>query len=339
MAATRAAFVSALVVAIVRAVPPAGYIIDVKPSCGPDTVADGYVEVVTDLNANAKAVCLGGTTHKFSKVDNIKLRLNVSYAGRGNSPCIFEKRKGVDVYVISVTVAYGQTGGMIQHKSEQYTVTCTFSAAGGLGTVKHKIHEGLIAPLEVQHNTGRESKSTVTLNVVDVLGNDLTGSDLHLVKTVQLKAVSKGEQGEKGFKPVSCDAVGVKTKKRYPVLRAGCGDGIIFHRNQGFTTTGLTSVSPYFPAFNVASDPVLRFECNFTFCDAVCDGSSCKNAKIRRSIESEKSRDPPLMLTTHTSDFMLPVPRTRRSATQHKLDKFLQRRSQIQAKYKKHFTL
>ncbi|XP_046553816.1 vitelline envelope sperm lysin receptor-like isoform X2 [Haliotis rubra] len=338
MASKRVAFILALVVAIVRGDPPAGYIIDVLPNCGADAVADGYVEVVTDLNANAKAVCAGGTVHKFSAVDKVKFRLDVSYPGRGSSPCVFEKRKGVDVYVITVTVAYGQKGGMVQKKSEQYTVTCTFSAAGGVASVKHTIHDGLTAPLEVQHNTGSESKSTVTLNVVDVLGNDLTGSDLHLVKTVQLKAVSKGEQGEKGVKPVSCDAIGVNTKKRYPVLRAGCGDGIIFKRNQGFTTTGLTSVSPYFPAFNVASDPVVSFQCNFTFCDAVCDGSTCKNDKNRRSAEVDNSHSS-LLHTIHTGDFLFRVSRTRRSADQHKQGKTLLRRSRLPAKYNKHFTL
>nr|UNY67747.1 VEZP20 [Haliotis tuberculata] len=338
MASIRVAFIQAFVVAIVRGDPPAGYIIDVRPTCGADAVADGYVEVVTDLNANAKAICAGGTVHKFSAVDKIKLRLDVSYPGRGRSPCVFTKRKGVEVFVITVTVAYGQKGGMLQQKSEQYTVTCTFSAAGGIASVKHTIHEGLTAPSEVQHNTGTESKSTVTLKIVDVLGNDLTGSDLHLVKTVQLKAVSKGEQGEKGVKPVSCDAVGVKTNNRYKVLRAGCGDGIIFRKDQGFTTTGLTSVSPYFPAFNVASDPVLRFQCNFTFCAAVCDGSTCKNDKGRRSTEFDNGRDSSLH-TMHTGDFLFRVSRERRSTAQHKQEKTLPRRSRSPAKYNKHFTL
>ncbi|XP_067676840.1 vitelline envelope sperm lysin receptor-like isoform X2 [Haliotis asinina] len=336
MASIRAAFILAL--AIVRGDPPAGYIIDVLPSCGPDAVADGYVEVVTDLNAKARAVCAGGTVHKFSAVDKVKLRLDVSYPGGGSSPCVFEKRKDVDVYVITVTVAYGQKGGLVQKKSEQYTVACTFSAAGGVASVKHTIHDGLTAPLEVQHNTGSESKSTVTLNIVDVLGNDLTGSDLHLVKTVQLKAVSKGEQGEKGVKPVSCDAIGVNTKKRYPVLRAGCGDGIIFKKDQGFTTTGLTSVSPYFPTFNVASDPVLSFQCNFTFCAAACDGSTCHNAK-RRSAEIDNSGDSSLLHTVHTGDFLLRLSRKRRSAAQHNQEKSILRRSRLKVKYNKHFTL
>ncbi len=65
-------------------------------------------------------------------------------------------------------------------------------------------------------------------------------------------------------------------------MRAGCGDGIIFDKDAGFTTEDLDAESPYFPAFSMRDEEEIRFECNFTLCDSVCDGSSCSVERYRR---------------------------------------------------------
>ncbi|XP_071085466.1 uncharacterized protein [Haliotis cracherodii] len=59
-----------------------------------------------------------------------------------------------------------------------------------------------------------------------------------------------------------------------------CGDGIVFPKNIGFTTTGKKTKRPYFEAFTVKVNSALKFECNFTMCASRCDGNSCTNAGI-----------------------------------------------------------
>ncbi|XP_046549017.1 mucin-5AC-like [Haliotis rubra] len=138
-------------------------------------------------------------------------------------------------------------------------------------------------PRPPQSHQGQKATSSITLDVVNVLGQSIAGP-IPLARKVQLLATASGASSEQGLRPVACDAVSADGH-RYSVLRAGCGDGIIFAKNQGFTTKGLQAFSPYFKTFKIRKDSSLKFECNFTLCDSVCDGNSC-NRRRKRSADS-----------------------------------------------------
>lgn len=53
-----------------------------------------------------------------------------------------------------------------------------------------------------------------------------------------------------------------------------CGNGDIFHENQGFITKGKTITSPAFSAFRIRGSSIVDFDCSFIICDRNCDGVS-----------------------------------------------------------------
>lgn len=271
--------VAVLTGAAVRGAVPDGYILDVTTNCGSDGVEDANINIITDLKISAKAVCDGLIAVPFVSGDTVNFNLAVSYPRAGSSPCVFYKRRSSKLYFLKVVIFHGPYANASVHEvEEEFTVSCTFGVKGMDGTVAHHVPEGLLAPLETQSNVGVDAASAVLdLQVVNVLGGDLTGTPIDLDRKIWIRAVSSGADGEVGLKPVSCDAIGMVTNRTYPILRAGCGDGIVFGKHEGFTTSGLQASSPYFPAFNMAGDPVIRFECNFVMCNTTCNGNSCQN--------------------------------------------------------------
>ncbi|XP_071101025.1 vitelline envelope sperm lysin receptor-like [Haliotis cracherodii] len=119
------------------------------------------------------------------------------------------------------------------------------------------------------------------MEVVDILNHQV--SRLLLGKKIRLKLNTSGAAGELGLRPSSCDMVGSDTGHRYALLRAGCGDGIIFPRRSGFISYGLEAFSPYFESVTLSAESYLKFECNFTLCSSMCGGSSCVNERRRRN--------------------------------------------------------
>ncbi|XP_067659873.1 vitelline envelope sperm lysin receptor-like [Haliotis asinina] len=263
-----------LVVTVRGAIPP-GYIMEVTLECGSSDVGDGAISILSDLSVQAKAVCAGDKEFPFINLDVVNHILPFSYPTGGTNPCVFKKKKHTRVFSARVVVFYGQMGSGVHHGKEEYIVTCTFSPAGEDASKMSKITESLLAANAIHGYAGGDSSSTIILKMVDVLGHNLNGKSVDLGRKVQLKAVNTGT--EPGIRPVSCDAID-SSKARYSILRAGCGDGIVFPKTVGFKTTGKKTQSPYFPAFTINVDPILKFECNFTLCGLQCDGDSCANA-------------------------------------------------------------
>ncbi|XP_071110558.1 vitelline envelope sperm lysin receptor-like [Haliotis cracherodii] len=260
----------------------------VTPECGPDGKVDGKVKVTTDLKAEAKAICRDDKEVPFTKVaQGVSLELPVSYAPSGSSPCKFQKRKDTKVYVLKVYVSWGEPGNPVHSEEEEFYVTCTFDENGNQISPNQTVDESLVAPLEIQTHLGKKAVSTFTLTLTDVLGAHLTNKKVPLGRKVVLTASTDGKNNEKGLRPDGCDAIGTLTGRRYAILRAGCGDGVVFGQKDGFVSSGLTSMSPYFSAFDMAGEPSIRFECNFTLCEKACNGSSCSNERRRRSEDDD----------------------------------------------------
>nr|ACX37428.1 vitelline envelope zona pellucida domain protein 18 [Haliotis rufescens] len=280
----RLAIVVTFLVSVYGAIPK-NYILKVSTNCGSDHVGDAVVTVLTDLpRALVFAKCPAGDVD-FTSNDGITYNLPISFPGKGSSKCKFLKRKDVETYVTRVVVAYGEDDDQVQQSDEIYTITCTFDPKALDDTAEQTIEESLAAPRVLQINNGPVSSSSVTLTMADILGNDLRPDEaLTLGRKVTLKIKTDGTSKEVGVSPLSCDVVGSVPMARYAVLRAGCGDGIVFPRHYGFNTKGLTSIGPYFDSFTLPGEKTLAFECNVTLCSTLCDGSSCGKSRIRRDI-------------------------------------------------------
>ena len=151
-----------------------------------------------------------------------------------------------------------------------------FGSRGTVESSNHWIVEPFVAPTEVQTHEGDQSTSDVAVWLSDVLGGDLPSSGVHIGRKVVLQARSSGSGNELGIRPVACELVGMTTGKTYVILKAGCGDGLVLKRDQGFQTNGLLSVSPPFRMISVSKDVSVKFRCNFTLCPHNCDGDSCR---------------------------------------------------------------
>ncbi|XP_046375338.2 vitelline envelope sperm lysin receptor-like isoform X2 [Haliotis rufescens] len=261
---------------------PKGYHLQVTPLCGTSIDKGAIVTIRTDLDVYANAFCQDQTPVEFDNVDSATFSLDLSYPGsKSPKDCVFRKRKGVDVFFIRVIVSFGEKGAEIHTEEEMFTVTCTFDPKGSKISGKKFVKGRILAPKEIKSNEGPKSKSKLKLILTDITRHSLMGKPINLGRKVLLIASTDGSTGEKGMRITSCDAVG--TKSRYQVIRAGCGDGQVFNKTQGFVTTGLTAMSPYFDMFHLMNDKSVTFDCNFTLCNASCDGSSCANERRRRA--------------------------------------------------------
>ncbi|XP_067686910.1 uncharacterized protein [Haliotis asinina] len=263
---------------------PDKFILDVSSQCGRSTSDAAWVTGISDVDADFLAVCKSGNVFKFHNAngDRVNYRLPVHFSGDASSKCVFNRKGNSQVYVITVKASWGEGSNLIHKSNREYQVTCVYGSRGSDDTRIQSISDRLIAAKTMQENKGPDSVSTIQLEVVDVLGAPVTF--MPQGRKVKLSAKSKGEGRELGIRTIGCDAIGTKTKARYAVIRAGCGDGLIFKKNEGFTTNGLTATSPYFKVFAMRDDNLVKFECNFTMCATKCDGSSCSVSRQRRDV-------------------------------------------------------
>ncbi|XP_067668784.1 vitelline envelope sperm lysin receptor-like [Haliotis asinina] len=279
MAAPRAILAVLAVITPVQAVVPPGYVLDITPECGTNGISDGAVHLMTDFDAEAKAICAGNKEVSFTTHDGVFFNLPVSYPHSGSSPCKFVKKKDAFVYTILVMVAFGSPGSRLHQSDERYTITCSFQPGGKKKSSPLKIKPGDTAPRVLEGNTPPESTSVINLYLVNILGKKIIGS-ASAGKSVRLKAVTFGP-ADKGIRPESCDAVNSKGA-RFSILRSGCGDGMVMKQTKGFRTYGKVAYSPFFKLFTINGDPQLSIDCNFTICAKACNGPSCSFEWRRR---------------------------------------------------------
>ncbi|XP_067656261.1 vitelline envelope sperm lysin receptor-like isoform X2 [Haliotis asinina] len=241
---------------------PAGYILKVTPHCGARLVRPALVTIVTDLTVSAVAECAERTV-PFKTSDGVNFQLFIAYPGQSNLPCVFKKKQRVMTFMVKVLMSFGESDRSL-HQKEQVTITCTFDSKATSGSQTHSIIQRLLAPKEIQRYVGEDSNATFTLRLTDIYGNDLSSSSVHLGRTVQLRASAVGLPDDANMMPVSCDAISTVSGARYSILRAGCGDGVVFNKSDGFRSFGNETRSPYFQTFVLEHDSPLRYECKFT---------------------------------------------------------------------------
>ncbi|KAK6185371.1 hypothetical protein SNE40_007621 [Patella caerulea] len=254
---------------------PKGYILDVTPVCGSSIRARPVVNILTDLNIRAVARCAKGDMN-FTKLDAANYKLIGSYVARTKG-CLFVNHKGI--YKLDVAIMYGLPRSGLLANEQVYTVSCAFNSKAKVTATRHNVVGGLVSPHEKLYNVGTSvSSSYITLNVQDIRRKTISSS-IPIDKVVTLYAVSRGTLRERGLRAVSCYGIGAVNKKKYAILRAGCGDGQVIPLNAGFITTGRTTRSPYFRSFYVEGDRLVSYQCTFQLCTGSCNGSSCSVGK------------------------------------------------------------
>ncbi|XP_071101020.1 vitelline envelope sperm lysin receptor-like [Haliotis cracherodii] len=222
------------------------YIIKVIPHCR--TRGDvALIEIITDVDLSAVAVCSNGSRHHFNSTDFVHFYLPVSY-NFTPSVCAFTRSKA-NVFKLHIGVSWKDRFYDVTTQKKDFLITCTFDP--------HKSHMGptsasseqLIAAKEIQSHQGPQSDAEeVFLKLVDTR-NETLAAAVPLSKKVRLVGEVRGSSLGSGLKPVACDAVGVQQGQRYAILRAGCGDGIVFAKDIGFITEGNKTYSPVFEVF------------------------------------------------------------------------------------------
>nr|ABE72922.1 vitelline envelope zona pellucida domain 3 [Haliotis fulgens] len=263
---------------------PGGYVLQLTATC--PSIPEGGVDmhVLTDLNLHVRLICKDNYTTLIESEVNFYFKPH--FRGNSRQECVLNKMAGSNTYMFRLDAEYGEPESVIRPFVEPYIVTCIYDPHRTDESKKQGIGHSLIAPKEIQANAGKRGTSHLKLLVVDVMDN-ATPKKLKRGLLVSLAASSDGTGGEMGLRATACDAVG-NNGVHYAVLRAGCGDGIVFKRTEGFRTDGLNVYSPHFRVFTLKNSVSLRFKCNYTFCSTPCDGSSCidQGARAKRSAHS-----------------------------------------------------
>ncbi|ESO89344.1 hypothetical protein LOTGIDRAFT_229196 [Lottia gigantea] len=265
---------------------PSGFILDVKVECGATSTAIPKIVVVSDLALEVEAFCENGKKTVLS-TDGANYIINGSYTTISTDDCQFTNRDKSSIYTADVSVAYGLVGSTIQQSPQFYTLTCTFDQNGKEETEAVTVVRGFYAPVELRVDAGAKAASIIALDVYNVRDEVVTGDIIRGCK-VYIGATTDATDSEVGLRPTACDAINPSTSQRLPILRAGCGTGLILPKDSGFTTDGLSTQSPYFEAIEFEDEAKIQFECVFTLCESNCDGDSCSIAskKKRSAVEN-----------------------------------------------------
>ncbi|ESO97220.1 hypothetical protein LOTGIDRAFT_205367 [Lottia gigantea] len=255
----------------IAAVPiPSGYILDVTHECGVSETDNPVITIISDLYIEAKAKCANGD-FKFTKISEAKYVLTGTNFVTGDG-CVFFNRHGD--HQVEVSVGWSGPGVDIVTDEKKYTISCTFANHGGIDMEDSQTEDGMVRPKELLINVGTEVPSTyISLELRDVKDKPITGS-IPMDKHVTLVATTSGIYQNYQIRPVCCFAIGATNNVHYGILRSGCGDGVIFKKDEGFITDATSARSPYFTSFYVEKDESVTYQCSFIICEE-CSGSSC----------------------------------------------------------------
>ncbi|XP_064611610.1 vitelline envelope sperm lysin receptor-like [Liolophura sinensis] len=178
--------------------------------------------------------------------------------------CSPDKKDGSNTYTVDVEVGWGDRGSQVLQQSEIRTLSCAYDDHGQAVSSEQNITDWFLNPWESQTLLGGNSSAAFVLKVMDVLGEEVTSDYISLGRKIRLMAEDSSGKAV-AFRALSCSAL--NSVSRYHILRAGCGDGLVFSKTAGFKTEGNKVYSPFFEAFKLAgADYSVNFQCRFTEC-------------------------------------------------------------------------
>ncbi|XP_064611720.1 vitelline envelope sperm lysin receptor-like [Liolophura sinensis] len=222
-----------------------------------------------DVPAYAKAKCQNGDK-TFTSTNAVEFELFGAFDRMYNgSNCQYYKKDGSNTFTVDVEIGWGELGSHVINNKDVKTISCAYDDHGRALSATETIAEWFLNPKEMQTLLGIASKAVFDLQVVDVLGRPVGPDHISIGRKIRLKATDSSNELQ-AFRALSCEAK--NENSTYAILRAGCGDGLVFNKRVGFETTGAEVLSPYFEAFRLRGSANIQFQCTFTACDGSCDG-------------------------------------------------------------------
>ncbi|XP_063399040.1 vitelline envelope sperm lysin receptor-like [Mytilus trossulus] len=258
---------------------PQGIVVDFDIECGESVNDTANITFLTDVDYITPVALCNGSEVILTPIDDFRSTINASYPGGQDVGCIFLRTygPGIDVYSVNIEVAHNVNGSLIQNADDVYSLTCSFGDEIDGHANARKIDDSHFPPKALTDIKSTNISTNLTLDVVDYSGVSLTGKLIPLGKTIRLKGEISATSNETAFRAFSCQAISYDGIETLNILIGGCGDGLIFKKTNGFTTTGSVTFSPFFKAFRMRGNPYIKFQCQFTACqqDGGCNGSTC----------------------------------------------------------------
>ncbi|XP_041376574.1 uncharacterized protein LOC121389035 [Gigantopelta aegis] len=141
-----------------------------------------------------------------------------------------------------------------------------------------------LAPLDVRTSSTdyptlvNDTTLNVTLQIADTHGSVLGRASLPFGMAVKLKIESSNINKTFVAVPVQCHLVSVNSKRRYAILKNGCGDGIVMSKTDGFAIYNGTGFSSAFRALDFSTNNRIKFSCNVVFRKYVDTITTCNNS-------------------------------------------------------------
>ncbi|XP_029652251.1 uncharacterized protein LOC115225430 [Octopus sinensis] len=191
--------------------------------------------------------------------------------------CVFRSVSNEEIYGIQMTVSriQGQNSDLTMRN---YILSCTLNEYGVAKSMEIPVTKDMSAVEALEQFMGKKVSLDIQLKLYDILDQPIL-SPVPIQKKVRL--IGKSKNNVTGLLTNNCVAKSDKNTQ-YRILKAGCGDGFIFHSDDGFTTDGSTITSPFFRMFKLMNSDRLTFQCTFTICNGHCDGNSCLKQRFKR---------------------------------------------------------
>ncbi|ESO91696.1 hypothetical protein LOTGIDRAFT_233448 [Lottia gigantea] len=264
-------------------------ILHIQTDCAATLSGRTRITVTSSQDVNVRVVCRNDHVAQPVPADKVHYIQEVAFGKEDDEPCQFDKKVDSNVYTVMLYVAQidKESGFAISQLRHDFLVTCTYDEKGASVSEEKEISSDNIGFHEHIQEIGGAITADITLYLEKANG-DLASSPVPLGTTVRL--VANVTSGDEYIRPLTCSASnGVYN---HTVLLAGCGDGIVFKKEMGFTTKARQMFSPFFPAFRLRGNPSLVYACKFVSCESSCDGSSCSKEKLedrkKRAVEGRE---------------------------------------------------
>ncbi|XP_013388089.1 uncharacterized protein LOC106157127 isoform X2 [Lingula anatina] len=190
--------------------------------------------------------------------------------------CGRKKHGNAEIYSVNIVVQESANTRVVS--DQVYTITCPYIVTGqGSSNNPATITIGQSSTIPKVEPGAALASGTLDLTVVDA--QNATVTSVVLGHPIRLLAIYKNNApAEQGLMVIGCEARDAQPfTLQHFFLVAGCGQGDVIKSNEGFTTVGYESISPFFKAFAFTQKNTILFACDFALCPIAgrCDGSSC----------------------------------------------------------------
>ncbi|GAB1603470.1 hypothetical protein Ahia01_000628300, partial [Argonauta hians] len=247
-----------------------------------ETKYSGRLSIRADFPVYAELKCRNAVLNKTSENESPSISFDLLQGYIRLKPqsktdvCIMDKSEDATQYFAKLTL-YGRVGQTLLVYVTCQAIICTYHNQAVVSTNSIQLSPPKLLPEALSSRL----KRSLSLHVTDIKGYPIK-STLYLGKKVQLKSELVDKIDGLNFSIENCWAY--NSKNRYQILEKGCGDGIVFPTNIGFTFNYGVLTSPFFEIFRLRGSRLIWFMCSVTFCNSVCPKKTCRlRAQIKTS--------------------------------------------------------